>query len=180
MKIGCLIIQEEMQSNFLLRSILQDNFSIKDVFFVKNSFDAVKILQKGLVNLLIIDCQTRIREIFKLLRSLPLTIILSNDHSNFYEKQATESDLNMKQETDIIQFITNNINGIMLKENGEFVRESIFIKQEKKLIKVQLDDIVYIQGARDFIKIITNQKMFITYMRMKDIEALIPKGIFFA
>lgn len=57
-------------------------------------------------------------------------------------------------------------------------REYIFVKSEYKLVKINFDDILYIEGLKDYIKIITKQKTILTLMRMKEIEEKLPENVF--
>jgi len=58
--------------------------------------------------------------------------------------------------------------------------DSIFVKSEYKLIQIKLDEILYIEGFKDYIKIYTeNQpKPVLTLLSMKSIEDMLPGGKF--
>jgi DNA-binding LytR/AlgR family response regulator len=55
----------------------------------------------------------------------------------------------------------------------------IFIKSDKKSIKVNITDISYIEGLGDYIKVYTNDKKLVTNLSMKKIENLLPPKLFF-
>ncbi len=55
----------------------------------------------------------------------------------------------------------------------------IFIKSDKKSIKVNISSIMYIEGLGDYIKIYLNDKKLITNLSMKKIENLLPKSQFY-
>ena len=57
-------------------------------------------------------------------------------------------------------------------------RNYIFVKSEYKLVKIAFDNVLYIEGLKDYIKIVTKEKTVLTLMRMKDIEAKLPKNTF--
>ncbi len=54
--------------------------------------------------------------------------------------------------------------------------DAIFIKSDYKIVRVLFDDILYIEGLRNYIKIYTNRKRtsIITLMTMKEIEDSLP------
>jgi DNA-binding LytR/AlgR family response regulator len=54
----------------------------------------------------------------------------------------------------------------------------IFIKSSKKTYKVNLEDILYIEALGDYVKIYTTEKMIISYQSLKNIETLLPAGLF--
>lgn len=57
---------------------------------------------------------------------------------------------------------------------------SIFVKSEYKLLQIDLDDIRYIEGLKDYVKIYTEQSPhpILSLMNMKAIEQLLPPSRF--
>ena len=57
---------------------------------------------------------------------------------------------------------------------------SIFVKSEYKLLQINLDDIRYIEGLKDYVKIYTEQSPhpILSLMNMKAIEQLLPTSRF--
>ncbi len=58
------------------------------------------------------------------------------------------------------------------------VQDFIFVKTEHKIQKIQLDDILYIEGLKDYISIFTKTERIITLQNMKKMEETLPKGDF--
>ncbi|MDC7169230.1 LytTR family DNA-binding domain-containing protein, partial [Bacteroides stercoris] len=58
--------------------------------------------------------------------------------------------------------------------------ESIFVKSDYKLIQVELKNILYIEGLKDYIKIYeeNSPKPILSLMSMKSIEELLPASHF--
>jgi two-component system LytT family response regulator len=59
-------------------------------------------------------------------------------------------------------------------ETRDFTRDFIFITVQKKKVKILFSDIVYIESQREYIRIITIQKEYISKMSTHEIEALLP------
>ena len=57
-------------------------------------------------------------------------------------------------------------------------QDFIFVKTEHKIQKIQLDDILYIEGLKDYISIFTKTERIITLQNMKKMEETLPKGEF--
>lgn len=57
---------------------------------------------------------------------------------------------------------------------------SIFVKSEYKLLQIDLDDIRYIEGLKDYVKIYTEQspRPILSLMNMKAIEQMLPASRF--
>ena len=58
--------------------------------------------------------------------------------------------------------------------------QSIFVKSEYKLLQINLDDIRYIEGLKDYVKIYTEQSPhpILSLMNMKAIEQMLPSSRF--
>jgi len=54
----------------------------------------------------------------------------------------------------------------------------VFLKVDRRLIKVDFSDILYIEGMGDYLKVHTSKKTYVTYMTMGKIESLLPVSIF--
>ena len=54
----------------------------------------------------------------------------------------------------------------------------IFVKTEHKIQRVDLDDILYIEGLKDYISIYTPAERIVTLQNMKKMEDILPSGRF--
>lgn len=57
-------------------------------------------------------------------------------------------------------------------------KDYIFINIQKKKVKFLFSEILYIESQREYVKIVTSKKEFLTKMSTQEIEALLPKEIF--
>lgn len=57
-----------------------------------------------------------------------------------------------------------------MQENKDF----IFINVQKKKVKIMFPDIVYIESLREYVKIVTTKREFVSKMSTHEIEALLP------
>jgi len=58
------------------------------------------------------------------------------------------------------------------------VQDFIFVKTEHKIQKIELDEILYIEGLKDYISIYTRAERVITLQNMKKMEETLPAGKF--
>jgi two-component system LytT family response regulator len=65
-----------------------------------------------------------------------------------------------------------------VKPAGEEARDFIFINVQKKKVKIQFSDILYIESQREYIKITTLRNNFLTKMSTNEIEGLLPSSAF--
>ncbi len=56
--------------------------------------------------------------------------------------------------------------------------DHIFIRSERKYVKLYYDDIMYIQGLKDYVMIHTLDKKYLTAMNIKTISSKLPEDLF--
>jgi DNA-binding LytR/AlgR family response regulator len=74
-------------------------------------------------------------------------------------------------------FVRRNIGGY---NEAPVVKEEqyITIKADHKLVKIDIKDILYIEGLAEYIKIVCKETKYITFERMKKMEELLPSTDF--
>jgi two-component system LytT family response regulator len=64
-------------------------------------------------------------------------------------------------------------------EKLDISNDHLFIKSEYKLVRINLNDILYIEGMKEYVRIhLTGQKPIMTLLSMKSVEAKLPSGKF--
>lgn len=64
---------------------------------------------------------------------------------------------------------------LMVKKANEQVDEYIYVKADLRMVKIRMADILYIEGANEYIKIVLeNGKTILTFMRLKNMEKELP------
>jgi two-component system LytT family response regulator len=58
------------------------------------------------------------------------------------------------------------------------VKDFIFLHVDKKKVKILFSDIVYIESQREYIKIVTTRKYYVSKMSTHEIEELLPAHLF--
>ena len=58
------------------------------------------------------------------------------------------------------------------------IKDYLFLNVQKKKVKILFSEIVYIESQREYIKIITTKKEYISKMSTHEIEALLPAHLF--
>ncbi len=187
--IRCLAIDDEM----LALDLLEDN--IKKIPFLelvqtcRSAMEAMEILRSQPIDLLFLDIQMPDISGIQLLRSLPHKpmVIFTTAFSSY----ATEG-----FDLDVIDYLlkpypferflraVNKVHEYMdLRERASSQANSkeivaspnfLFVKADYKLYKINLKDILYIEGLKDYIKIYASEKPVVTQMSMKALEEKLP------
>jgi len=58
------------------------------------------------------------------------------------------------------------------------IKDYLFLNVQKKKVKILFSEIVYIESQREYIKIITTKKEYISKMSTHEIEGLLPANLF--
>ena len=57
-------------------------------------------------------------------------------------------------------------------------KDFIFLNVQKKKVKILFSDIVYIESQREYIRIVTTKKEYVSKMSTHEIESLLPDDLF--
>jgi DNA-binding LytR/AlgR family response regulator len=189
MILRCLAIDDEM----LALDLIGDN--IKKVPFLelvktcKSAMEAMEILRSEPVDLLFLDIQMPDISGIQLIRSLqhkPMVIF-----TTAFSKYATEG-----FDLDVIDYLlkpysferfmkaVNKAREYLelheLASKHHHAREIVasphflFVKADYKLYKINLQDILYVEGLKDYVKIFTGEKTIVTQISMKALEEKLP------
>lgn len=191
---NCIAIDDEA----LALELIEDN--IKKVPFLhlvktcQSAFEAIEIMNQQPVDLLFLDIQMPDINGIKFLKSVsqkPMVIF-----TTAYDKYAIEG-----YELDVIDYLLKPIPfdrflkavnkaydlfylknySPQINPNKQFNGKSpdfIFVKADYSMVKINFDDILYIEGLKDYIKIYAGGKPVLTLTSLKSIEEKLPSDKF--
>ncbi|UHG94925.1 LytR/AlgR family response regulator transcription factor [Spirosoma oryzicola] len=64
------------------------------------------------------------------------------------------------------------------KDNPARNNKFLWVKEDKKMVNVNTDDILYVEGMKDYVKIFLSDKLVITHITMSRMERLLPENEF--
>lgn len=186
-KIKCIIIEDEpLAVKVLTDYILQVPFlELQGTF--KDAILATDYLRDNSIDLIFLDIHLPKLKGMAFLKTLsqPPAIIITTA----YHQYAVEGfDLNVTDyllkpfEFERFLIAVNKVKtatGEQKKQNqSEEIKGFIFLNVQKKKVKILFSEIVYIESQREYIKIITTKKEYISKMSTHEIEALLPENLF--
>ena len=193
---SCIIVEDEPLARNLLSAYISKvpRLELKQSF--SNALEALEYLRENPVDVLFSDIQmpevTGIT-LLKLLKSKPL-IILTTAYSEYalegYELEVYDYLLKpisferflKAVEKGIARLDGNNsttTSQVLIQEVQTVPTvDYIFVKDGTKLIKINLSDILYIEGLKDYVCIYTPNKKIISLQTMKSLEASLPSDRF--
>lgn len=190
MNINCLIVDDEPLARNLLKEYVGKVAYLNLLGACTNALEAMEALKRQPVDLLFLDIQMPELTGIDFIRSLvkrPLVIF-----TTAYSEYALES-----YELDVIDYLLKPITlerflravdrasqrfalaSVNETPPGEITPSEpatpfIFVKDGTKLVKVRLDDILYIEGLKDYVTIHTRDQKIVTLQRLKNLEEQLP------
>ncbi|RFS24689.1 DNA-binding response regulator [Chitinophaga silvatica] len=193
--IKCLVVDDEPFARDLMENYISRIPFLHPVAFCENAMEAIEVLQTQQIDLLLSDIQMPNINGLEMIRSLsnPPFIIFttaSRDHAIAgFELDAVDYLVKPISFERFLKAVNKARTTIQQKSLQSIAAEAakpkaaannhLFVKDNNKFTKILFDDILYIEGMKDYIKIICQDKSIITYMRMKGIEDLLPSDQFF-
>lgn len=196
MILKCIAVDDEPLALDIIEDYISKVPFLELVKRTENAIEALQLVQAGGIDLVFLDIQmpdlTGIQ--FLKIASGKANYILTTAYSQY----ALESyDLNVSDYLlkpiafDRFYKAVEKVRNQLQKEEVAFpvaepvqavpaapVQDFIFVKTEHKIQKIQLDDILYIEGLKDYISIFTKSERIITLQNMKKMEETLPKGEF--
>lgn len=148
--------------------------------------EALTYLRKFPVDLVFVDIHMQGITGINLVKSLPQNtmVIFTTAFSEYaavsYELNAVDYLLKPINAARFMQAVTKAKEFFEYSRNkGRVADQHIFVRADFSLVKVALDDIAYIEGSADYLKIYTDRhKPVIVRMSMKEMLAKLPPGKF--
>ncbi len=183
-----IIVDDEPLAQEVLETYIAQVPEVTLVGKASNAIEANSLLQSEQVDLLFLDVQMPMLNGIDFLRSLsnpPLTI-LTTAYSEFAVEGFNLNVVDYLMKPIGLDRFMKAVNkaGAMLNPNGrsetheENDRDYIFVKADKKLVKVDFDDVVYIEGLKDYVIIRNEESRVITLQTMKSLEERLPSNKF--
>ena len=186
-KIKCIIIEDEPLAVKILTDYISQVQFLELQKTFKDAFLAADFLRENQTDLIFLDIHLPKLKGIAFLKTLPNppAVIMTTA----YHQYAVEGfNLNVTdyllKPFDFERFLVA-INKLRLaakekrfpKDDVE-TRDFIFLTVHKKKVKIMFSDIVYIEIQREYIRIVTSKKEFLSKISTNEIEALLPKNLF--
>jgi len=181
----CIIIDDEPLAIKVIENHLSKINSFEVVETFTNPLGAMEILQSGDIDVVFLDINMPLingMDFVKTLNNPPLIVI-----TTAYREYAVESfELNvldyLVKPIPFTRFMktVNKINNALSSKNDtlEDDRKHIFIKIDKKLVKIYLDEVLYIESLKDYIKITTSTGSNMVHQTLTSFTNSLPKEMF--
>ncbi len=187
--IQCLIVDDEPLAREIIRRYIEEVPTLNLAGECANALQALAVLQKQVVDLLFLDIrmpQLNGNDFLKTLKNPPKVIF-----TTAYPEYALEG-----YELDVADYLLKPVpfdrflkavnkvfpTGQSNADNRateEMKTEAfVYFRADRKMVKVMLQDILYIESMKDYIKVVTGNGIIITKQSISSAEEMLPEKEF--
>ena len=184
--LNCIIVDDEKLALDLLEDYIRNIPFLQLIERCSNAMEALEIIQKHNIDLVFSDIQMQGLsgvQLIKTLTAKPMFIMITA-----YKSYAIEG-----YELDVIDYLLKPVsyerfvkacNKALVRFNSSQtnakMRDHVFFHADYSLIKVLLDEVLYVEGVKDYVKIhyTTNKRPLLVRHSMKGIEDIFPSSKF--
>jgi two-component system, LytTR family, response regulator len=191
--VKCLIVDDEPMARDVIRNYIENVPSLSIVGEFGNAIDATLYLQSNSVDIIFLDIrmpQLSGTDFVRSLRKIP-KIIFTTAHKEFahegFELDVVDYLLKPIRFDRFLRAVNkvfphsqdSEVSGPVEVKEIKFASPFIYVRVDRKMVKVLLDDIVYIESNKDYVKLFTTGSTIITRQTISSVEAMLSENKFF-
>ena len=192
-KIKCLVIDDEPPAREVLKKYIADIELLQLSGECSNAVETLSFLQNNAVDLLFLDIKMPHILGTSFLRTLknPPKVIFTTAYRKYavegFDLNAVDflikpisferflQAVNKMMELDIhVATNSNSLNDALPDQSHPF----LYFRANRKMIKVFLEDILFVESLKDYIKVVTTQKTVISKQSIASLVEMLPKDAF--
>ncbi len=189
--INCIIVDDEQHAIDILVHYVKQTPHLNLVASTTNPIEALQIVATQKIDLIFLDIQMPELSGMDLIKAIngKTKIILTTAYSEFalesYELDVVDYLLKPIRLPRFLQAVQKAVKELEERSAEKHILDDaeddyIFVKTESKgkLLKINLDEIDYIEGMKNYVAIYCGGKKTLVYTSMKDLEERLPKKQF--
>jgi len=188
--IKCLIVDDEPIARDIIESHLHKIDAVKVVATCKNAIEAFNEINANTIDLIFLDINMPEISGLSFAKSINknIKVIFTTAYREYavdgFNLQAVDYLLKPISFERLLQsvnkYLGENIPVILESKFGEVEEKNdfIFVRSDRKMIKINFSEIEYIESLSDYVKIHLEDKMVVTRETISNIEAKLPQKYF--
>ena len=184
MEINCIVVEDEPLAAEKLTGFISEIPFLRLLQSFENGIDAMGFVKTNEVDLVFLDIQMYKFSGIQFLEALTTRpqIVIVSAYDQYalrgYEFSVTDYLLKPYSFDRFVQSIDKVMDKHKLKtqsQSSSLVQDVIlFVKTEYRIEKINIDDILFIQGMKDYQMIVTTEEKIMTLQTFKEIENVLP------
>ncbi|HEY1023917.1 MAG TPA: LytTR family DNA-binding domain-containing protein [Sphingobacteriaceae bacterium] len=189
-RVRCLIVDDEPPAIEVLKTYINTVSALELTDFCENAVDALSLLKHRSVDLIFLDIQMPQLLGTDFVRTLisPPKIIFTTAYREFalegFELDAVDYLLKPISFERFLKAVNKVLQANLQAQPpaDTHPRQSadtfIYFRTDRKMVKVFLDDILYVESLKDYIKVITSTRQIVTKQAISVLEDMLPADQF--
>lgn len=177
----CIIVDDEPLAREILETFTQKVPALEVVASCKNAFEVLDILQKEKIDLIFLDIQMPDLNGIQLYESLnykPL-VIFTTAYSHYavtgFDLEAVDYLVKPFSFERFLKAVNKAGEWLKKKTNAPQSHHNfMFVKDGTKMVKVDYEDVLYLEGMKDYVKIVMKDKYIMTLISMQQMAEKLP------
>ncbi|MFA6085352.1 LytR/AlgR family response regulator transcription factor [Mucilaginibacter sp.] len=191
MKIRVLIVDDEPHAIEVIENYLANFSQMEIAGKCSDAIQAFQLLQQKTIDLMFLDIKMPGINGTDMLRNLknPPKVIFTTAYSEYalegYELNAVDYLLKpipfdrFLRAVDKVYQLPNNSRALITHEVPVSDHESfIYLKVDRKTVKVNINNILWIESLRDYVKVVVKEQVYITKQKISLLEEMLPENRF--
>lgn len=183
MKINCIAIEDEPLALKKIKEFIEQVDFLNLLEGFNNAIDAIGFLKKNSVDLIFLDIRMKKLSGIQFLESIQVKpkVIITSAYDEYALKgyELDVADYLLKPFTferflKSVDKVYNQLEDIESNKSNEYV----FVKTEYRIEKIEIKDILFIQGMKDYLQIHTTNRKIMTLQTFKNLLEILPQTDF--
>ena len=181
--INCLIVDDEPTAREVIEIHLSKLNFVRVVGTCENAMEALEVIHKNKVDLVFLDInmpEVTGLELKKMMGN-QVHVIFTTAHREFalegFELEAVDYLLKPISFEKLAKAI-NKFQRTYVTSSEDETQNHIFVRSERKMVRVNLDEVLYIESYSDYVKIHTKGSTIVTRSLISSLEAELPLQLF--
>ena len=188
-KARCLIVDDEPIAREIIKSYISKISNLELIKECKNVAEAIAVLNDDSIDLLFLDINMPEISGLTLAKTInsKTKIIFTTAYREYalegFEAEAIDyllKPISFDRFFKAVQkfFNLNQFKTVMSNENEKEIDDFIFVRSERKMVKIKFDEIAYIESLGDYVKMHMKDNIVTTRETIQNIESQLPEKSF--
>jgi DNA-binding LytR/AlgR family response regulator len=179
-QLNCLIIDDEPIAREGIADYCKEISFLNVIALCKNVLQANHYLEENQIDLIFLDINMPIVSGIDWLKGLKNSpsIIMTTAYEEYALESFTYNVLDYLVKPISFERFLLAVNKVNNYYSYKTETKVLFLKSKKQLKKVNLNDILFVEGMQNYIKVVTTEEAFITHMSLKSFKDQLPEDGF--
>jgi DNA-binding LytR/AlgR family response regulator len=185
MTIQCIIVEDEPASQEILKAYIKDCPNLALAETCKNAFEANEVLMNRKVDLMFLDINMPGLSGMKFYKSLsrPPFVIFTTAYPEFalegFEVDAVDYLLKPFPFDRFLKAVNRAADRLKPDSGIQMKDDFMLLKADKKIHKVLLADILYLEGLGDYVKVHFKDRFLLVHETLQNLQSRLPEPAFY-